>query len=381
MQQPAFMSYGSYSDPRTQAAFARMLGYLRVSPDINAVVSMFTNAYPGSFQTQSIPFGARNTETLMFKYGTSNLVLSGGTQGTTHVLKMLQGWAQPAPEERFLGASLAYGDAAQALLDAVDPGWFADGQEWIFAGHSFGGSQLTALAVRLRASRPASRITVFSYGSPRPGNEDFQRRAEGCNVTRWYNDTDAVPRIPPHTDEQALLFLPLPNELCLGCNRQVSPAVGRMIAPDGTVQDVELSPIPLSVSEPSLFAWILGSNALGAQAHAIAEYERRFNLMPLPTAQVQTGVSRPRNDDTPLVQTVRQRNTMIDVAVGNLGGQPFPAGGPRFPAPDTSKRYVIHRAGDHWIVLFGDDVVGIGPGKRQARKIARAGNRANRAAT
>src|SRR4029077_12752401 len=117
------------------------------------------------------------------------------------------------------------------------PSWFGDGQSWILAGHSFGGAQMEAFAGLLRVNMPASRISTFSYGAPRPGTVTFQERSAGINLIRWYNDTDPVPYVPPHTDEAPLLALALPDDLQLGCNRQVNPYLGRMIRPDGTTVD------------------------------------------------------------------------------------------------------------------------------------------------
>lgn len=62
-------------------------------------------------------------------------------------------------------------------------------------GHSLGGAMAVLYS---QACRPCSIPKVYTYGAPRSGNREF-REAYQCNHTRFVNNNDIVPSVPPAT--------------------------------------------------------------------------------------------------------------------------------------------------------------------------------------
>jgi hypothetical protein len=65
-------------------------------------------------------------------------------------------------------------------------------------GHSLGGALATLAAFRLR-NKIGNVRGLYTYGSPRVGNKDFQKAfvAKGFVYGRWVNDRDPAPVLPP----------------------------------------------------------------------------------------------------------------------------------------------------------------------------------------
>jgi triacylglycerol lipase len=74
----------------------------------------------------------------------------------------------------------------QPVLDNLDTPVF-------FTGHSLGG----ALAVAAAARSVKLPLAVYSFGSPRVGNSDFNALLEASPVYRIVNNSDLVPTLPP----------------------------------------------------------------------------------------------------------------------------------------------------------------------------------------
>ncbi len=66
-----------------------------------------------------------------------------------------------------------------------------------FAGHSLGGAMATICAGRCKlAEIPSNPEAIFSYGSPRVGNNRYINYVKVRHY-RWVNNNDIVPRVPP----------------------------------------------------------------------------------------------------------------------------------------------------------------------------------------
>lgn len=62
-------------------------------------------------------------------------------------------------------------------------------------GHSLGGALALTCAVRLYAEGKG-KPTVYTFGAPRTGNNEFRELAGGLDVHRWVNRKDVVPMMP-----------------------------------------------------------------------------------------------------------------------------------------------------------------------------------------
>lgn len=77
----------------------------------------------------------------------------------------------------------------QSLKDNTKPLWFA--------GHSLGGAMATICAGRCKlAEIPSNPEALFTFGSPRVGNQRFINFVK-LRHYRWVNNNDIVARVPP----------------------------------------------------------------------------------------------------------------------------------------------------------------------------------------
>ena len=66
-----------------------------------------------------------------------------------------------------------------------------------FTGHSLGGAMATICAGRcFLAHIPAMPKAVYTYGAPRVGTKRYINNVD-VDLTRWVNNNDIVPRVPP----------------------------------------------------------------------------------------------------------------------------------------------------------------------------------------
>ncbi|KAJ9074043.1 hypothetical protein DSO57_1010132 [Entomophthora muscae] len=70
----------------------------------------------------------------------------------------------------------------------------------VVVGHSLGGAIAVLSAVYMAEVVPWERISVYTYGQPRIGNEQFVRwlNSQPMEMTRVVNDNDSVPHLPPN---------------------------------------------------------------------------------------------------------------------------------------------------------------------------------------
>jgi hypothetical protein len=105
--------------------------------------------------------------------------------------------------EKSLGPGVEVHDGFWTALDSVYKGLAAEiGRQGGFkpkkvfvTGHSLGGALATLCALRLQKDGHGS-AAVYTYGSPRVGNDKFQA-AFRLQHHRWVNDNDLVTAVPP----------------------------------------------------------------------------------------------------------------------------------------------------------------------------------------
>lgn len=374
---PTFLSYPDLEDPRTQYFLCSLIQAFRLSTSPAAAVQLFRTQYAPPFVYQYLGIQGEYTGTLVIKWDDVVLWLAEGTTELTHVPNMVNGWTFFRGGADQLGLSDAFKTASAGLLRDLRPEFWQARYRHIMAGHSFGGAQLHAVAVTLARAFPGLSPRGFSYGSPRPGGTLFQQLSVNTAWTRWFTASDPVPQVPPHVNEAPLLHLGTGLVLTVGANQQVQPPLGKRINADATITVQETSDFPLVVPDISLLSWITGVNCMSSQDHRLSVYMDRFSAM---QATSQTTL-RPRTappvlevpDNQPRVVQQRQIVEAVRVAVA-AGPVPRPNAVLTQPPALPGTRYRVKRFEGIHYVTFADQAYGIGPGKRAARKLARAWN-------
>jgi len=358
---------------------------LRVLGDTTECVRRFREIVPLGWEFIPLPVNASHSCTVLFKGAENNLVVSAGTEGTTHFSRVLEGYNQRITDPNDWHASPGFAAAARAIRDECPARWWIGAGKWHLCGHSFGGATMAALASMLLDSGVQHELHVQSFGAPRPGGQQLQQILTTVDFRRWYTIEDPVVLVPPHTDEAPLLQIGVSNVVALEINRQVQPRGGIMMNTDGSVEYRENGPVVVRDIESNLLGWLASGTGLANNYHALSLYTSRMRALvqretqDAPKERGTPGTLRSREQvappEEPLRATIRQRAGMVEAAVADLGGQPFPpAGLPRIP-PKPGLRYKTKKQSGVWTVVYDGSVVAIGPGKRQAMKISRAGNR------
>jgi hypothetical protein len=346
------------------------------NPNLSLVPRYQSTVFPASTVTSVTIPKTSNTPYAYWLFSADNVVLVvGGTDGT-HVPGLLLAWLNRSVASSPIGALQPFVTSCNELLQAPSPTFIGPGLKWWLIGHSFGGAICQVMANLVAQTMSPQSVIGWTFGSPRPGTDQFQLLSRGVLLYRYFNAEDVVALVPPHTNEGPILHFPLPDQSALFVNRQVQLPNGRSIAVDGTITNTESSSVPLPIVEPSLAAWISGSNFWQAQSHNPTEYIRRLLLSPAP-ASPSMGPNRtpPAMLEQPEDITVRALHQMVDAAIAALPSQTVPQQLPIILASPPGSRYTIRHRRGGWGVWFMGSMVALSRTKRAARKIARAGNR------
>lgn len=318
--------------------------------------------------------------TVIWKNVWGMYIFCGGTSGSIHVPAMLEGWRDllSGPDPTF-GASPAFARAARQIFNAAGPIDVSSQPNLYLVGHSYGGACMQALSMLVRGNDFQLR-GVWSYGSPRPGSGLMASGLNYVQNTRFWNDSDPVRWIPPHSDEASMLGNFGDVLLIQGMNQQVQGPIGYKIDAIGNIIADVGDPTPLSAVSLSIANWCTDANTFRSVLHSAAEYRRRFQLaLPLkpggpavPVGQLpeQPATVRPRE----IVAQQEQQMPVIEAALAD------PASGVnveirQLPTPDSALRFKRRRDGGIWVVRYGEDTVDVGPGKRRAGRLARSYNK------
>ncbi|MBL8175167.1 MAG: lipase family protein [Bryobacterales bacterium] len=118
--------------------------------------------------------------------------------------KNIRDWMTDAQAVRV--PSPAGGSVHQGFSRALDAVWGHiqgtlakhKGKRLVISGHSLGGGLAVLAASRL----PGVPLSLYTFGQPRVGNEEFAKACDtmfGGDYFRLVNDKDIVPRVPPFT--------------------------------------------------------------------------------------------------------------------------------------------------------------------------------------
>lgn len=240
-------------------------------------------------------------------------------------------------------------------------------------GYSAGGAIAVALKDKWIAAGSVVKSRAITFGSPRTGNADMKMALSRSSITRWMNDNDPVPLIPPRILDVPGLLLTSNFLTITRYGNYVHQAGGIEISATGITSPRILPTLASIHATTSLLSWLIGIENDMASGHAIDAYVTRLllaeSLAPRPAEQnVAAAPAEVAN-----VMDRRGHNRQEDrviTAINNAGhGQNIPS---LFIPPQTLFRAV--RINRIWNVTFGDQIIASSPIEKRARSLARSGN-------
>lgn len=169
-------------------------------------------------------------------------------------------------------------EAAQYIVGRLAANHFGQARRWLLTGHSFGGMICQSLAAALVRQDATQEVKLTTFGSPREANTTNCRVLEHIDVTRWMNDNDPIPLVPPHISEAPGFSAVLTFAAAASWGRYVHTRGGVQLNPDGTWVAQE-TPQHTRLSVTDALGAFLVSQSLGeVTPHSLIEYRNRIAL-------------------------------------------------------------------------------------------------------
>lgn len=247
-----------YSDPNQAEALLRQLAGV---PTSVARVDNGPSNYPGSL------IGVYPDYTIV--------VMSGTTRNVQLALEGMEMFFGPRDFGLFSTAPLWW-DFSTIMTDRIRDAGADPTKPIIIVGHSYGGASACILAARLRAGDPNRRITLLTYGSPKPGDSRLQERLFGLPQTHLVNVGDPVPWLSPSRLDFIPPLLKPPDYVLFSWERWRRPPAQTQLNSSGTTQPVEPGILSLADTISAVLATWWGFPTPDFPDHYMPEYLRRL---------------------------------------------------------------------------------------------------------
>lgn len=255
-------------------------------------------------------------------------------------------------------------DAAAAIVQRGRANHMPTPRQLILAGYSAGGMVAQALFNLYGPAGLDLNPTLITIGSPRECGDTLRDAVGQSAVTRWMNDDDGVPLIPPRVqDGTGWLTITSPLDM-IQYGRFCHTAGGVSLSSTGVPTS---SVLPLSATlQPTLsIAAFLVQASLGTTGgHALNEYRRRLALARSTLGPAPQPMQPREPRELPADSRRQQLNQVQQQAVQNVfrAGQVQDAVAVQIP--QTLKAKAV-KQGRIWSVYWGDTFICTGPTKKK----------------
>lgn len=234
---------------------------------------------PSTSQLYS-PFTDRRPDMAIVRWPESTWILLGGVrntqQGVQFVADALRG---PTSFEGFQNVNAFVANAAIEVWNRLVTFGLRATDNYLIAGHSWGGSVAHCLSNWIEVQRPGNISRSISFGAPKFGTSRGTGSMRGSNATRWMNDDDPVPFVIPSGSESARITLLLTSGQLANVNMFEHTTDGLRITRELTVLDGLYPSVPVPDPGVALTSWVLGERMIGAPPHWIGTYAYRLRLI------------------------------------------------------------------------------------------------------
>jgi len=164
--------------------------------------------------------------------------------------------------------------AAVQLLALIDATLSFPPDEYVLAGHSYGGGVAQIVAAIMRSQGRRAPIYLFTEGAPRVGDEFLGAALLGVPHARLFTTADPIPIFPPHWTEAPFAVSLLGLLEAQNLAYWVQPPGGLELHDDGTLTPGLTPGYVSSIRDVDLLAWLYGGKGVSATAHRTGTYRR-----------------------------------------------------------------------------------------------------------
>jgi hypothetical protein len=245
--------------------------------------------------------------------------------------------------------------------------------EVLLTGHSYGGSICSCMAAWLVQIAPQYKLSRFTMGEPRAGDNTLSSVIANVKSVRAMNDGDPVLRWPPHFDEAPLGTIAIGFPAALAFSEYAQTPGGQILGTDGTFSPAVLPPSGPPIADAALLTWLIAGTGLGHPLHNLSTYWQRLKK----------GASEP-GPAVPKEAKGWKGELAVELPQRIFQLGPL-AGPPAFTEYETMAgesvyippmhRWKALRIGQSYYVLWEEKQIMICPTFSKAKTIAKAGNK------
>jgi len=366
-----FDNDGAY--PPLSQFFAQQLGILESGSD-PATVGLAIGEVAGQGNSQLITAGnSRIPPYWIYKAEGYAIVFIGGTEDISQAATLVTAWSRRIPNDTFAGLPDLMDSTAFAIIARFQSFGPPTPGRVFFVGHSYGGVLAQAAAAVFKSRNPSVSVLSVTFGAPRTGDRRFTAMQSRDSNTRWMNDDDPVPLLPPSIPAAISYASGLGNEVIGRWEQFVHGGGGVVLDSAGNPTPGELPPFGTISGGASLAGWLVKAGEGGITAHSMSTYYDRLTMLVNRTAPpMPSRVSEARAEPS-RVNDRHTQNVQIDAWVGNIVHTGAAQQQPPIVVPENRPFKKVRFQGLWWIT-FGDELVAVAPNKKRAGRFCVIGN-------
>lgn len=266
-----------------------------------------------------------------------------------------------------------FSDASENYLTPIQAPDIEQAGTILFAGHSLGGVFAQRLIPTAKVRRVRTAQAAVTFGSPKFARNNEREFLNGLNITRWMVDNDPVPSCPPNviTNIRALASVSFFTVENWSITFQLAGGVS--VNTSGITDDLPIPPMGSVNFASSLANWLWDIYNGRETVHDLPEYERRLTLVvarvipPLSARVVESGPEPVERLDR------RSANRVIQTAVDSIVHVAALQNASQLGVP-PDRAFKPVKLNGIWWVLFGGQLVAVGPRRRNVGLMCRRGN-------
>jgi hypothetical protein len=304
---------------------------------------------------------------------TRKIIYIDGCEFPSHASNLVNGYDTPAGVGGLSGFNTWLRDNAEGILLHTEGPTVFQPEYLDVVGYSAGGAVGHHIVRILKQRNSLKKLRIITFGAPRAMNATDLATQANVPTTRWMNDNDPIPLVPPRLEDAPILIPLLGLVTALRWASYVHSHGGLSIDADGLPTDADVPALASMSPGTSLASWLFGQENDPLNPHALTSYQSRFqkvinapNRNPIPVDHG-GGTEPPAN-------ATRRVHNRSEAAVVNQIQQASERQNAVESSVAPSVLFKAVKLGKVWSVSFGDNVIVYAGNRKRAFHLARAGN-------